>query len=231
MFSSLISDFRQLFFPHYCLGCGSDLVGPCDPLCLQCTSSLPHTGFANLEMNPVEQAFEGRVPFRFAFSEFYFSKGQIIQTLIHQLKYNGNKALGQYLGALMGASLLLSPRISPPDILIPLPMFAEKEFKRGYNQATLLCMGISGKTGIPVNNISITRNRATETQTKKHRTERWVNVEGSFSVQANSLIEGKHILLVDDVITTGATLEACAQTLLQIPGTSISFAAIAFASR
>lgn len=231
MISTLISDFRQLFYPHYCLGCGSDLLLPPDQLCLQCVNALPHTGFADLPMNPVELAFEGRVPFRFAYSEFYFSKGQLIQTLIHHLKYKGNKAIGQYLGALMGASLLLSPRIDIPDMIIPLPMYAAKEFKRGYNQASILCEGITEKTGIPVNTKAVTRSRATETQTKKHRIERWTNVDGSFLIPDTQLLKGKHILLVDDVITTGATLEACAQAILKIPDTSISFAAIAFASR
>lgn len=229
--ATLISDFRQLFFPHFCLGCGSDNLSAADQLCLQCTCLLPHTEFANMALNPVEQAFEGRVPFRFAFSEFYFSKGQLIQTLIHQLKYNGNKNIGLYLGTLMGASLLLSPRISLPDLLIPLPLHAAKEFKRGYNQAALLCQGISEKTGIPTNCNAVIRSRQTATQTKKHRTERWTNVDGSFSTPGSSVLQGKHILLVDDVITTGATLEACAQTILTSPGTSISFAAIAFASR
>jgi len=231
MIQTLISDFRQLFFPHYCLGCGSDLLQPNEHLCLQCTTSLPHTGFANMHMNPVEQAFDGRVPFRFAFTEFYFAKGRIVQTLIHQLKYNGNKAIGQYLGMLIGTSLLLSPRISTPDMLIPLPMFAAKEFKRGYNQAAILCKGLADKTGIPLNTHAVARTRATETQTRKHRIERWLNVDGSFTITDSHSLEGKHILLVDDVITTGATLEACAQTILSIPGTSISFAAIAYASR
>lgn len=231
MFENLISDFRQLFYPHYCVGCGSDNLENDQHLCLHCVAHLPHTGFANMTMNPVEQVFEGRVPFRFAFSEFYFSKGQIVQSLIHQLKYKGNKPVGHYLGSLIGKSILQSPRLSLPDIIVPLPMFAKKEFKRGYNQATVLCEGLSAETSLPIDKNNIHRTRATETQTRKHRIERWLNVDGSFSIHDKRKFEHKHILLVDDVITTGATLEACAQMLLTVPGVSVSFAAIAHASR
>jgi len=228
---SLLSDFRRMFYPHYCLGCGSDLIMPTEQLCLQCTASLPYTGFASMPGNPVEQVFEGRISFRFAFSEFYFSKGKIIQTLIHQLKYNGNRKVGIYLGTLIGMSLLSASRIEPPDVLIPLPMFAAKEFKRGYNQAAVVCEGISLQTGIPVDKTSVTRNRATETQTRKHRIERWLNVDGSFQINDEHALKGKHVLLVDDVITTGATMEACAQSILQTSNTQISIAAIAHATR
>jgi ComF family protein len=231
MLKNLLSDFRQLFYPHYCAGCGSDNLESEAHLCLRCIAHLSHTGFANIMMNPVEQVFEGRIPFRFAFSEFYFSKGQIVQALIHQLKYKGNRAVGLYLGALIGRSLLSSSRITLPDLVVPLPMFAKKEFKRGYNQATVLCEGLSTETSLPINKTNLHRTRATETQTRKHRVERWLNVDGSFSVLDSGKFEHKHILLVDDVITTGATLEACAQTLLTIPGVSVSFAAIAHASR
>ena len=163
-------------------------------------------------------------------SEFYFSKGSLIQTLIHQLKYKGNKAIGLLLGAMMGNSLLNSSRFQA-DVLIPLPLFPDKEFKRGYNQATVLCNGISSVMNIPVMKNNVVRKRHTDTQTRKHRDERWQNVEGSFEIMNPVSLEGKHILLVDDVVTTGATLEACAEEILNIADIKLSIATLAIATK
>jgi ComF family protein len=181
--------------------------------------------------NPVEKSFWGRLAITAAMSEFYFTKGTLIQTLIHEFKYKGNKDVGLYLGAIMGNSLLSSNRFTKIDALIPLPLFADKEFKRGFNQATILCNGISEVMNIPVINNNVIRTRFTETQTKKHRTERWKNVEGSFEIKNPKEITGKHILLVDDVVTTGATLEACGAEMLKVEGSQLSIATLAFAAR
>ena len=112
-----------------------------------------------------------------------------------------------------------------------MPLFADKERKRGFNQAKVICDGISNTTNIPILNNSIIRKRFTETQTRKHRTERWQNVAESFALNNAQALAGKHILLVDDVITTGATLEACGNIILQIPNTTLSIATLAFASK
>jgi ComF family protein len=166
-----------------------------------------------------------------ASSEFYFSKASLIQTLIHELKYKGNKEIGVYLGKLMGRSLLESNRFKDIDALIPLPLFADKEFKRGYNQAAVLCDGLSQEMHLPVVTTAVSRKRFTETQTRKHRTERWENVEESFEVVDPLPLEGKHVLLIDDVVTTGATLEACGAAILKIPGTLLSIATLAYATK
>lgn len=163
-------------------------------------------------------------------SEFYFTKGTLIQNLVHQFKYNGNTEIGRYLGAMMGNTLLSNKRFEKIDGLVPLPLFAEKEFKRGYNQATVLCMGISEVTNLPVLKNHVIRKRFTETQTKKHRAERWDNVASSFQVSNPGELSNRHILLVDDVITTGATLEACGAEILKIEGTRLSIATLAYAS-
>ncbi len=228
---AILSPLLHLFYPHICTGCGSDLVNENNLLCLQCISDLPHTNFAMHANNPVEKSFWGRLAITAAMSEFYFTKGTLIQTLIHEFKYKGNKELGLYLGAIMGNSLLSSNRFTKIDALIPLPLFADKEFKRGFNQATILCNGISEVMNIPVINNNVIRTRFTETQTKKHRTERWKNVEGSFEIKNPKEITGKHILLVDDVVTTGSTLEACGAEMLKVEGSQLSIATLAFAAR
>jgi ComF family protein len=136
-----------------------------------------------------------------------------------------------YLGAMMGSSLLSNNRFTAIDALVPLPLFADKEFKRGYNQAAILCNGMSEVMNVPVIKNNIVRKRFTETQTKKHRTERWQNVEGSFEINSHNEISGKHLLLVDDVVTTGATLEVCGAEILKVEGTQLSIATLAYASK
>lgn len=175
--------------------------------------------------------FWGRVELKAAHSEFYFSKGQLIQVLMHQLKYKGNKEVGIYLGRITAQNILQCGRFGHIDYLVPLPMFPAKEFKRGYNQATIICHGMAEVMKVPVLLNNVIRQRPTETQTKKHRIERWENVAESFTVAHPARLEGKHILLVDDVLTTGATLDACCQCLRQIPGLAISIATLAIASK
>ena len=228
---NILLDAFHLFYPHTCTGCGSDLINKNNLLCINCIHELPHTNFALYENNPIEKIFTGRIKIKAAHSEFYFSKGQLIQHLIHQLKYNNNREIGYYLGEITGNSLLKSNRFSNIDYLIPLPLYADKEFKRGYNQAEIICRGMQTTTQIPVMVNNVVRQRPTETQTRKHRAERWQNVAGSFTIKNPAALTGKNILLVDDVITTGATLEACGQVILNIPGASISFASLAHASK
>lgn len=231
LIKNLLADTLHLFYPHYCTGCGSDLLAKDNLLCLHCLASLPHTHFALFENNYVENIFRGRMSVKAAHSEFYFSKGQLVQQLIHLLKYKANKEIGHFLGEIMGRSLLSGSRFSNIDYVVPLPLYPDKEFKRGYNQAALICHGISAVTNIPTMENNIIRQRPTETQTRKHRSERWLNVDGSFAVKTISSIIGKNILLVDDVITTGASLEACGQAILNVAGTSLSIAALAHATK
>ena len=221
----------HLFYPHVCTGCGSDLLEEDNLLCLKCIHDLPHTNFAGLAGNPVEQDFWGRLPVESAYSQFYFSKEFLIQHLIHQFKYKADTKIGFYLGEIMGRTLLKSGRFNTVDALIPLPLYAGKERKRGYNQAVIICNGISSVMNIPVLNNAVIRQHATETQTRKHRTERWENVKDSFKVAKVDELAGKHLLLVDDVVTTGATLEACGAVLLQAPNIRLSIATLAYAAK
>ncbi len=228
----LFSDAMHLFFPHNCLGCGTDVLSDKSLLCLHCISTLPYTGYEAIENNPTEQIFRGRTQLNAASSTFYFSKSHVVQTLIHQLKYKANLEVGEYLGALAGKVLLNSGRFSNLDYLVPLPLSAEKEFKRGFNQSAIICRGLSTTMGVPVLLNNVIRHRYTDTQTKKHRAERWKNVEGSFAIKNPATLQGKNILLVDDVITTGATLEACTQCILTAAaGVTVSLATVATASK
>jgi ComF family protein len=221
----------DLFYPHICTGCGSDLLKEDNLLCLRCINDLPHTNFAAFPGNPVEKYFWGRLPLTAAHSEFYFSKESLIQHLIHQLKYKGDIEIGSYLGEIMGKTLLHSSRFHTVDGLIPLPLNAGKEHKRGYNQAAIICNGMSSVMNVPVLNGCVMRQRFTETQTRKHRTERWENVQGSFVLKNKGSLKNKHLLLVDDVITTGATLEACGHIILQEENIKLSIATLAYAAK
>lgn len=221
----------QLVFPHVCAGCDSDLLNEESQLCLRCLTALPETNFNWHANNPMEKIFWGRLPLVNATAQFYFTKESLIQYLMHQLKYKGNKELGLQLGRLMGSGLKETNRFKSIDALIPLPLYPKKEKRRGFNQATILCDGISEILNIPVLKKTIIRTQHTDTQTKKGRMERWQNIEGKFELLNASSIENKHILLVDDVVTTGATLEACGSILLQANNVRLSIATLCFASR
>lgn len=226
---SLVEDGLHLFYPHVCTGCGTDLIQKDILLCHNCINELPETAFCSIKDNPVEKMFFGRIAVETAGSVYYFTKGSVLQHLIHELKYKGNKDIGCWLGEKMGISLTTSGRFGDIDIVVPLPMYRDKEMKRGYNQATVIAKGIAGVMKVPVDETSVTRNRATETQTRKDRTERWLNADNSFSVNDKSTLAGKHILLVDDVITTGATLEVCGHAIKHIPDTRLSIVTLAYA--
>ena len=138
MLSAILSPLVHFFYPHNCLGCGSDLLEKENLLCLECINDLPHTNFALHANNPLEKIFWGRIAITMGMSEFYFSKDSIIQNCIHEFKYRGNKKLGLYLGKMMGRSMQNSNRFGKINYLITLPLFTAKEFKRGFNQASII---------------------------------------------------------------------------------------------
>ena len=218
----------HLAFPHICEGCGTDVLEMEHELCLKCLAALPHTNFHLHADNPIEKIFWGRLPVQNAAALFYFTKESLMQHLMHQLKYRGNKELGFYLGKLMGESIAASNRFKQIDGLVPLPLFKSKEKKRGYNQATVLCEGISKVLEKPVWKDVIHRTTYTDTQTKKNRIQRWQNMENRFELNEPGFVNGKHILLVDDVITTGATLESCGLELLKAENVQLSLLTLCF---
>lgn len=221
----------HVVFPHVCDGCGSDLLNIESRLCIRCFASLPETNFEIHPNNPVEKDFWGRLPIINGSAHLYFTKESLVQHLMHQLKYRGNKELGLQLGRIMGNALKSSNRFNDIDALIPLPLFPSKEKKRGYNQAKVLCDGIAEVLNIPILSNVIIRPQHTETQTKKGRIERWKNIEGKFNLIDPAAIQNKHLLLIDDVVTTGATLEACGNELLSANNVKLSVATLCIASR
>ena len=226
----IVKAFSHLFFPDICYGCGSDLVKSNQILCLRCLHQLPYTRFEQQPANPVEKIFWGRIPIQNAASLFYFTKDSIVERLLHQLKYGGKKEVGIYCGRLMGHAIKQSGLFNEIDALVPLPLFKTKEHKRGYNQSNLLCEGIAEITGMPVWKEVIERSAATETQTHKNRVERWENIRERFSLKDTGSLTGKHVLLIDDVITTGATLEACGTELLKADQVKVSILTLAYSS-
>ncbi len=224
------SSLLHLLFPHVCAGCGATLQHNDSEICFRCMAHLPYTHFEKIAANPVEKKFWGRINLTAATAQFYFTHRSLIQQLLHQFKYKNNKKLGQQLGRLMGASLLQNSRFMP-DALVPLPLFPGKERKRGFNQAAILCHGMAEEMKIPVIADALTRIKHTDSQTKKGRIERWQNVEGKFMVSNPEKLQHKHLLLVDDVVTTGATLEACGISLLALENVSLSIATLCLAGR
>jgi ComF family protein len=220
----------HFLFPHICEGCGTDILNAEHFICVQCLNSLPLTDYHLHPNNPVEKVFWGRLPLVSATSQYYFTKHSLIQRLMHQVKYKGNKELAFYLGKIMGQQLASSNRFIYADGLIPLPLYPDREKKRGFNQATLLSEGIASVLKKPVLNHVVSRAIHTETQTRKNRIERWQNIEKGFALIHGEAIENKHVILVDDVITTGATLEACGRVLLQAENARLSIASLCYSS-
>ena len=231
---SWLNEFKEsllhLAFPHVCAGCGSNHVRREHLLCLHCLEALPRTHFHRHHHNPVAKMFWGRLPLVHATAHLYFTKDSLVQHLMHQVKYKGHKELGFYLGSLLGHDLLEAGHFTGIDALVPLPLHAAKQHKRGYNQATLLCEGISSVLQKPVLKDAVARTTHTESQTKKNRVERWQNMEGRFELRDEAALSGKHLLLVDDIVTTGATLEACGRALLQAPNAQVSLATLCISS-
>lgn len=220
-------DLISLVFPEICNACGKSLYKHENMLCNVCKVKLPYTNFHLEEDNPIEKVFWGRIPIEKAGAYLYFHKGNRVQQLMHRFKYKGKKEIGEYIGNLYGNELLKNNYLSDADLIIPVPLHPEKHKKRGYNQSEYFAKGLSNSLQIPFNKDILIRAIASSTQTKKNRFERWQNVSTIFKIENLENITNKHVILVDDVITTGATVEACANILLKASPKKISFLALA----
>lgn len=222
--------FTGLFYPNLCLACNKNLPPGQEILCITCQVKLPKTNFHQEKENEFTERFWGRIPLQTGAALYYFTKGGRTQQLVHALKYEGKKQVGIKLGNIYGLQLKESPFFHDVDFILPVPLHPQKERQRGYNQSQLFAEGLSQSMQKPWSRKHLLRSTYTQTQTQKTRMERFANVAQAFQVSHPADLEGKHLLLVDDVMTTGATLEACALRLLEIPSVRLSMATIAIAN-
>lgn len=222
-----LKSFIDLIYPNICPGCGSSMPNKQTSICVSCWGSLPRTYQYKNKQNHTAKLFWGRYPLEHAFSTFKYDKKGIVQNIIHDLKYRDNTKAGEDLGKEIGKELL---EINlDVDVIIPVPLHPLKLQKRGYNQSYAIALGIQEIIKKPVDIDTLIRVVNTDSQTRKSKFERYENVHEIFDITNNECLKGLHVLLVDDVITTGSTLEGCCITLSKISGVRISVAAIASA--
>jgi ComF family protein len=228
--STFKNDFLQLVYPQNCYGCGTELVGSKAGICPVCTIDLEYTLFENYqEASALDKLFWGRVTLIGTYSLLYFAKTGVSQQILHQLKYNSRKDLGAYYGAEIGKRIQTMENFKDVVGLIPVPLHPKKQFIRGYNQAEELAKGVAEETRLPIRMDLLKRTVFSESQTKKGLLSRWDSMQNIFNSTKQGTETG-HFVLIDDVITTGATLEVCAREILKnYPGIKLSVASLAVA--
>lgn len=225
-----INDFLGLIYPEVCVTCNTKLVTQETIICTKCLYKLPRTNFHKVPGNPIEQSFWGRQQIERATAYFFFQKASIYQKLLHQLKYHNRSDVGVEMGRQFGAELAKSADFMNIDYIIPVPLHKKKERMRGYNQSEVIAKGMAEFLNGILDKKILIRKNFTETQTQKGRFERWENVKNVFECKQAKKIEGKHVLIVDDVMTTGATIEGCAYVLHEAANVKISVATLAYAA-
>ena len=222
-------DLTDLFCPELCVTCHRPLMPGEHTLCMYCLQDMPFTHSEQETDNAVSRLFWGFFPVANATALFYYHRGSRYHALLHRFKYEGDRRIGHDMGHLMGSRMQGTP-FAHADCLIPVPLHPDRLRARGYNQSRCIADGLSDVLHLPVEEHALARNIATTTQTHSGRWERFNNVRHIFALQDKDLLAGRHVILVDDVITTGATISACAETLMQVPGVTISVAALAVAA-
>ena len=224
----MLKNLLKLIFPQLCFGCNNLLLLNEEIICAACRHDMPLTNHHENQNNDTTKKFYGIINLEFGASMLYFHKKGIVQKLIHNLKYKGKEEIGHLLGEWYGNDIKNIELIKTVDYIIPVPLHQKRLKERGYNQVDSFCKSLSEVTKIPYNKELLIRTKYNKTQTKKSKNERQENVQNIFDVNFNESHFGKHFLLIDDVITSGATLELCAKALLKIPNTQISIITIAY---
>jgi ComF family protein len=228
-FKTLLSGFINLFFPDLCVVCREPLLEGEAFLCLHCALKLPKTAYLSHVNNLSSDRFLGKIPLEKVYSYLYYNKGGIGQKLVADIKYRGNVSLGKWMGEYLAKDIQASGFFADIDFLVPVPLHSKRLKQRGYNQSEIIAMGISSLTHIPLETKNLFRKKATATQTKKGIYERWRNTLDIFDVHDSEMFDGKHILIIDDVLTTGSTLEAVAHCILESKGSKVSILTLAIA--
>jgi len=226
---SYLADFVSLLFPELCAACRESLVANEQLICTACRYGLPFTNFHLQPDNIVAQQFWGKIQLQGAYSLYYFSKGGKVQNLMHQFKYRGMKQIGNLLGNIAGGQLAQNEVFNMVDLIVPVPLHRKRLQQRGYNQSAHFAEGLAEKLNAAVEINNLVRTTVTETQTHKSRFARFENMQDVFTIENPERLKNEHVLLVDDVITTGSTLEACGTQLLKIEGLKLSIATVAYA--
>lgn len=224
-----LHDFIDIIYPNACMGCHEPLVTNEDLICTHCLHELPKTDFHADDDNPVLRIFSGRCFLEKATSYLRFVKGGVVQSLMHQFKYKGHTEVGVMLANLASSELRKTDFFRDVDLIIPVPLHPDKLAKRGYNQSEVVAKTISENTHISLSTENLVRQYFNETQTRKSRFARWLNVKTVFAVKDEAALKNKHILLVDDVVTTGSTIEGCVTKLEHIEGVRVSLFTLAIA--
>ena len=229
MLRGYLADFVSLLFPELCPACAASLVPNEHIICSDCRYNLPYTNFHLQPDNIVAQQFYGKINVEAVYALYYFNKGGKVQSLMHHFKYKGMQQIGNLLGNMAGTQLMENHIFNTADLIIPVPLHKSRLKERGYNQSTCFANGLAQKLNAVVEDDNLQRAIATATQTHKSRFARFVNMQEVFMVKHPERLVNKHVLLVDDIVTTGSTLEACGIELLKIPGLKLSIATIAYA--
>lgn len=222
MAKTIWNQFFELFFPQLCICCGNRLIDIEKSVCLNCLNKLPKTNYLTTRDNKLEVFFAGRFPFEHIAAFAYFVKGGSIQKIIHEIKYKNNPQLALYVGEICGKEILKSRFFEGVDCIVPIPLHPKRLRQRGYNQALMVAKGIANKTGFTVCEENLIRVINNPSQTKNTKLQRWKNTEGIFDIRNKDFFSGKHILLIDDVVTTGSTIEVCAKLLLSCADVKVS---------
>ena len=222
-----LDNFLNLFFPHLCLACGERPIKNKEIICLKCQSTLPETNMHLSKENRFTDRFWGRIDLSAGAALYAFQKGGTVQQLIHKLKYHNRPNIGLQLGIYYGKKLNKTVLFKNIDAIVPVPLHPQKQRQRGYNQSTQFALGLSESLKKPIIHKGLKRIKYGESQTRKSKTKRYEDILQAFEIHHGNLLKNKHILLVDDVLTTGATLETCASKILALTNTKVSMVTIA----